>query len=289
MESQPAKPTATPADPAGKATPPAGKRPATSAPARDGWLRRLWTRVPALPPLLPPLLPAACVLCGQTDRHILCASCHRRYFARQHRRCVQCALPMAVDGQELRCGACLTTRPAFDATIAAVDYIGPGDQLVLALKFGGELRVARLMAELLHRAALRNPVPGSEVQLPLPAMLMPVPLSRERLQERGFNQALEIGRPLARHLDIPLYPQLLQRVRDTRPQSGLPVAARARNVRKAFAVPYEMMDHVRGRHVGVIDDVMTTGDTLNEIAITLKRLGAKRVTNLVFARTLPTG
>lgn len=251
------------------------------APAPQGWLRRMLARVPSL-------LPSTCVLCGQDDEQSLCQPCRRRFFTRAHRRCVQCALPMPVTGKELRCGACLKSRPAFDATIVAADYIGPSDQLIHALKFSGELRIAPLLAELLHQAALRSPVPGSDVQLALPALLAPVPLGGSRLQERGFNQSLEIARPLARRLDVKLYPQLLQRVRDTQAQSGLPLLQRARNVRRAFAVPYDMVDHVRGRHVGVVDDVMTTGETLGEIAATLKRLGAKRVTNLVFARTLPT-
>ncbi|WDZ95538.1 ComF family protein [Herbaspirillum sp. WKF16] len=256
------------------------KRAPAAKPKKDAWMRRLLARMPQL-------LPTSCALCGHAGRETLCQPCHKRFFTRQHRRCVQCALPMPVSGKELRCGACLKDRPAFDATIVATDYFAPSDQLALALKFGGDLRVAPLLARLIRDAALRTPVPGSDVKLALPTMLAPVPLARLRLQERGFNQALEIARPLSRLLDIPLHPTLLERTKETLAQSTLPLPARARNIARAFVIPYDAMDQVRGRHVGIVDDVMTTGATLNELAITLKRYGAKRVTNLVFARTLP--
>jgi len=280
MVMKPHKPAA-PAKPTLAAARAARLNAAQKTAARPGrhWLLRTLARVPRL-------LPSTCVLCGQDGNDALCAPCRQRFFTRQHRRCVQCALPMPVTGKEPRCGACLKDRPAFDATIAATDYIGPVDQMALALKFGGDLRVAPLLAELIRTAALRDPLPGSDIQLPLPTMLAPVPLGAARLRERGFNQALEIARPLSRLLDIELQPQLLERVRDTQAQSGLPLSARARNTRNAFALPYRLADHVKGRHVGIVDDVMTTGQTLNEVAIILKRHGAKRVTNLVFARTL---
>ncbi|WP_288410117.1 ComF family protein [uncultured Herbaspirillum sp.] len=283
MDVKPAKPaTATPQAKPGSAYRAVGgpsARPGkTTGP---GWLQRLLAR-------LPQLLPSSCALCGAAGRETLCAPCHKRFYTRQHRRCIQCAMPMPVTGKELRCGACLKDRPAFDATIVATDYFAPSDQLALALKFGGDLRLAPLLARLIYDATRRNPVPGSDVQLPLPTVLAPVPLGLARLQERGFNQALEIARPLGQLLDIPVQARLLERKKETQAQSALPVGARARNVRSAFALPFAAMDQVRGLHVGIVDDVMTTGATLNEVAIVLKRHGARRVTNLVFARTLPT-
>lgn len=179
------------------------------------------------------------------------------------------------------CGECLKHPPAFDATIAAADYAAPMDQLVLALKFGARLPLAALMANMLRDAALQRQ------ELPLPTQLMPVPLGAKRLVERGFNQALEVARPLSRSLGVALTPRLLSRERETRAQSLLHPDDRHRNVRGAFIVSAEAIDLVRGAHIGVVDDVMTTGETLNEIAATLKRFGAARVTNFVFARTLP--
>lgn len=282
MDLKPVKPAATSpqAKPGAPYRPVGGKPARPGKPAGPGWLQRLLAHVPQL-------LPSSCALCGAAGRETLCAPCHKRFYTRQHRRCIQCALPMPVTGKELRCGACLKDRPAFDATIVATDYFAPSDQLALALKFGGDLRLAPLLARLIFDATRRNPVPGSDVQLPMPTLLAPVPLGLARLQERGFNQALEIARPLGKLMGIPVHPRLLERKKETEAQSALPVGARVRNVRSAFALPFAAMDQVRGLHVGIVDDVMTTGATLNEVAIVLKRHGARRVTNLVFARTLP--
>jgi ComF family protein len=177
--------------------------------------------------------------------------------------------------------------------VVATDYIAPLDQLVLALKFGGKLALAPLFARLLADALLRfrtvGALPGLSI-LPasttLPALLAGVPLSTSRLTVRGFNQSLEIARPLARLTGIALAPQLLLRVRDTRPQSLLAPEQRRSNIAGAFDVAPRHADRIGGLHVAVVDDVITTGHTLNEIAATLKRYGTARVTNLVFARTL---
>ncbi len=195
-------------------------------------------------------------------------------------RCDCCALP-SQDG--LRCGACLRDSPAFDATIAATDYLAPVDQLVLQLKFGARLALAPLFGSVLLDAIIAR---GNGAAA-LPTLLAPVPLSAPRLRQRGFNQALEIARPLARSLGIPLIAQLGERVRDTRAQAELPLRERQRNLQAAFDLRHQSIDQVPGQHIGIVDDVMTTGATLNELAKMLKRFGAVRVTNLVFARTLP--
>ncbi|WP_286758400.1 phosphoribosyltransferase family protein, partial [Ralstonia sp. RL] len=179
------------------------------------------------------------------------------------------------------CGDCLRQAPAFDATIVAADYAPPVDQLVLALKFGNRLELAPLMARMLRDAALRAQ------KLPLPSLLTAVPLGSGRLAERGFNQALEIAKPLSRALGVALAARLTERQRETAAQALLHPDERMRNMRRAFIVSSHALERVRGAHVGVVDDVMTTGATLNELAATLKRFGAARVTNFVFARTLP--
>ena len=244
-------------------------------------LLHLPRRLLGLPQLLSQLLPSSCALCGQTDRNALCQPCQQRYFQLRPRRCVQCAMPIAVTAKEIRCGECLKKPPAFDATLVVTDYAAPADQLVLGLKFGARLALAPVMADMLHHVTQQASARG----LPLPNVLTAVPLSQQRLHERGFNQSLEVARPLARKLDMQLEPQLLIRVRDTLAQASLPLDARKRNMHRAFVVATDGMNHVRDAHVGVVDDVMTTGETLNEIATTLKRFGAQRVTNIVFART----
>jgi ComF family protein len=180
-----------------------------------------------------------------------------------------------------RCGACLAQPPAFDATLVAADYTRPLDQLVLALKFGARLGLAPWFARMLRDSVLEHPDFG------LPNLLCPVPLGPRRLAERGFNQALEIARPLARELGIPLRPRLAIRPRDTRAQSSLAPGERGANLRHAFVVAPDALALVRDQHIGVVDDVMTSGHTLDELAAMFKRFGAARVTNLVFARTPP--
>ena len=232
------------------------------------------------------LLPSSCALCGASGRQALCSGCHDHYFSHTPPRCRQCAAPLPTglaDTDTGHCGDCLGQPPAFDATVTASDYRPPVDQLVLALKFGGRLALAPLFAQLQRDALLHN----QAVATSLPDWLTAVPLGPQRLRERGFNQALEVAKPLARQLGVPLYPQLLQRLRDTRAQSLLAQDERHGNLREAFTVSQAFIDTVRGRHVGVVDDVLTTGATLNEVAATLKRFGAARVTNLIFARTPP--
>jgi len=236
------------------------------------WLRRQAARLQAA-------LPSCCALCGRSGGSVLCHSCRQRYLAPARLRCRQCALPLPAGAALALCGACLRRPPAFDAAIVVTDYDAPLDQLVLSLKFGAQLALAPLFGALLADALRRQP------QDAWPTLLTVVPLGRQRLAERGFNQALEIARPLARDLKLSLDPRLLMRCRETAPQTLLKPADRRANLRQAFVVPAAGMDSVRGRHVGVVDDVITTGVTLNEIAATLKRFGAARVTCLAFART----
>lgn len=230
------------------------------------------------------LLPGACALCAATGRHVLCSSCETRFFSSQVARCRCCALPLPAEARDpalLLCGACLRDPPAFDATVVAADYAAPVDQLVLGLKFAGKLALAPLFADRLRDALLRSTVGD----MPLPSCLTAVPLGGERLRTRGFNQALEIARPLSAALGVPVAARLLVRLRETTAQATLAPPERRLNLRGAFMLQPAMVGAVRGQHVGVVDDVMTTGATLDAVATVLKRFGASRVTNLVFART----
>ena len=236
--------------------------------------------------LLGRLLPNACALCGGASKDALCAGCEAQFFGPDAAiaRCTCCAnpLPGRLDhgaATSQLCGACLANPPAFDRTLVAASYVLPIDQLVLQLKFGHRLALAPLCARLLRDAVLDGESAA------LPALLCPVPLGPRRLAERGYNQALEIARPLARGLGVALAPRLVHRVHETAAQSSVTPAERQANIAGAFAVPEAVL--VAGRHIGVVDDVMTSGRTLNELAATLKRHGAARVSNYVFARTPP--
>jgi len=177
------------------------------------------------------------------------------------------------------CGACLKRAPGFDAATALLHYRAPADYLIQRLKFSGELAVAPLLADLLaEKIAVRAS--------PLPDFLIPVPLHRVRLQERGFNQATELARRLGQRLDLPIEHRRCRRDRYTRSQSLTPTGLRLRNLRGAFSVTGELP---RNAHVAIVDDVMTTGHTSNELARTLKQAGAEFVEVWVIARASSQG
>lgn len=237
-------------------------------------------RNPLLSRLLWQCLPQCCLLCGESSQHAICKACAAGLpwlsapAGPAHPACPVCAVPLGM--AEVACGACLAHPPAFDATRAVWRYAFPLDRLVQLLKFGGRFAGHRFAcADFLAQAMLAGECPGGDV-------IVPVPLSAARLRERGFNQALEMARPLARSLGLPLAAGLLTRVRETVPQSGLPWRVRHRNVRRAFACT----GILEGKTVILIDDVMTTGATLNAAARALKDAGAARVVNWVAARAL---
>ena len=227
------------------------------------------------------LLPSSCAMCKRRCDGAVCADCQAQYAGPGPARCRRCANPLAAADARWECGACQSHQPAYDATIAAAEYAAPLDQLVLELKFGGVLALAPWFGSMLSAAVQAHH--GFE----LPTVLCPVPLGPRRLVERGFNQALEIARPLSATLGIALHARLAVRALDTAAQSGVAPAQRRKNIRNAFIVAPDALALVRGQHIGVVDDVMTSGATLHELAATLKRFGAARVSNFVFARTPP--
>ncbi|MBI4997207.1 MAG: ComF family protein [Rhodocyclales bacterium] len=215
------------------------------------------------------LLPQNCLLCGSpSDDALLCAACDRDLPRLPAEICPVCA--EQVSGGAI-CGACLANRPHFDATVAAFRYGFPADRLVQALKY--RRRVA--MADFFATALLAGPRPEAD-------LIVPLPLHPARLAERGFNQSVEIARPLAQALKLPLELDACLRSRDTAPQASLPWKERRKNIRHSF----ECRADLSGKSVIVVDDVMTTGATLDEFARTLKAHGALRVTNWVALRTI---
>lgn len=232
------------------------------------------------------LLPSSCVLCGARCDGAVCQACRAQFLAPHTPRCPRCANPVGALDVHWPCGACQSHPPAFDATVVATDYSAPLDQLVLQLKFGGTLALAPWFGLALRDAIMAR----ARLELPnfeLPHILCPVPLGPGRLAERGFNQALEIARPLSKALGVALRPRLAIRARETAAQSGVAPAERKKNMRNAFIVAPDALALVRGQHIGVVDDVMTSGTTLHELAAMFKRFGAARVSNFVFARTPP--
>ena len=214
------------------------------------------------------LFPQQCFACGvASGSDVLCRACFAGLPGAGAARCPVCAISQPLG--EI-CGDCLRHPPSFDATRAALDYGFPVDKLVQALKYGHRLASSRLFVDLM--AGL--PAPQAD-------LVMPMPLHSVRLASRGFNQAAELARPLAQHWGLPVLLDGIVRDVDTRPQASLPWKERTANVRGAFRVA----GRVEGLRVVVVDDVMTTGATLAELARTLKDVGAVSVENRVVART----
>ena len=232
----------------------------------NGWAKKLqhW------------LYPPACVLCGgAVGEGDLCSGCAAE-LPYNIGACSRCALPLP-SAAEL-CGACLQNPPAYDGAISLFRYAYPADHLILRLKFQAQLHLARALGELLAQHLQR------EIQT-MPELIIPVPLHRTRLRERGFNQAVEIARPIARSLSIAVDYKSCERVRNTSVQSLLPAAERHKNIKGAFRVTRP----ITARHVAILDDVMTTGHTVQELAATLRKAGVERIDVWVVARTLLQG
>jgi ComF family protein len=219
------------------------------------------------------LIAPSCLLCaGPSEGALLCTSCDADlpHLAGAHRSlCDTCTLPITSGN---RCGACLTHPPAYDHVCAPYTYAFPADALVQGLKYRSMLAIAPLFGNALASNLDERP-----------DVIIPMPLADARLRVRGFNQAQEIARHVANITGVPLLPRACRKVRDTAPQAALPWKERAKNVHKAFVCDEDFS----GKHVAVVDDVMTTGATLNELARNLKLAGATRVTGLIVARTLP--
>jgi ComF family protein len=211
-----------------------------------------------------------CVLCGaRTCDGLLCAACDDDLPRLPTERCPQCALP-SLGG--LHCGACLKQPPLFEHCEAVFSYAFPFDALVQHCKYGGAQELAELFA-----TALAARLAGK----PLPDLIVPMPLHPARLRERGFNQAMEIGRRLGDRLALPCR-HACQRHRDTPPQAGLDLKARRRNLRGAFICD----EALAGKRIVLLDDVMTSGSSLNELTKAARRAGAAEVSAWVVARTL---
>lgn len=222
--------------------------------------------------------PGACLLCdGPADTaHALCSACQDELpWLGPH--CSVCALPLPAAG--LTCAACLRRAPAFQRVEAPWRYAFPVDALITRFKHQSAWPFGRLLGELLAEHLRHAHLEG----LPRPELLLPVPLARPRLRRRGFNQAALLARWLGEALRIEVREDLVLRPQDTAAQQGLDAAARRRNLRAAFALAEAQL--VAGRHVALVDDVLTTGATAEALARLLRRAGATRVDVYCLART----
>ena len=226
------------------------------------------------------LLPLRCVVCELqpgAPATSICTQCEADFFGAITARCERCAIcvPGGKAGAPRICGRCLANVPHFDATTTLADYVPPVDGMVMALKFTARLDLAQFFGRLLASRLSAMPPATDD------AVVIPVPLAFERARQRGFNQSHQIARAFAIATHRRLISDRLLRIRHTPPQQSLALRERRRNVRGAFTVEGSLS----GQHVFVVDDVMTTGSTLDEVARVLKQAGAAHVHNLIVART----
>ncbi len=217
------------------------------------------------------LYPPRCALCGQAGigHRDLCPGCLAD-LPRNNTPCHRCGAPL--HGGGTLCGPCHHAPPPFDHSIIPFRYGPPLDHLLQQLKFHQRLHLAPLLGALLADAILSR---GRS----LPELILPVPLHPTRLRERGYNQALELARPVAHQLALPVDWRGVARQRQTQAQTSLQGRERRKNLRNAFVVQRELP-----RHVAIVDDVVTTGATVSELAKTLKRSGVERVEIWAIAR-----
>ena len=222
------------------------------------------------------LFPGSCLLCAARvpGRHDLCNACEAS-LPRLRAACPRCAAPRAnppACSDPLPCGRCLSTPPAFDRARALYAYAPPVDRLVQGFKYHRRLDWGRVLG---HRFAAHLASLGETADV-----IVPVPLHRARLRERGYNQSLELARPIARALKLPVAVRGVRRVRPTVPQVGLAHKERRRNVRGAFDTKRDF----EGKRVAIVDDILTSGHTVDALARCLRRAGAAQVAVWVLAR-----
>jgi ComF family protein len=231
--------------------------------------------------LLDVILPPICHICHSfipdAGRLHICPACRERLPIASSPLCSLCGIPFAGAGGDHRCGACLTHPPHFDAARARFLYEGAIRDLIHSFKYNQQTELRYPLALLALEGV------GGFAADHDPHLIVPIPLHRSRLRQRGFNQAVLLGRTISRHLSLPMLPDALVRTRRTEPQIELSSAERRLNVKGAFTVG--RADSVAGKRVLLLDDVMTTGSTMNECAKVLKMAGAEVVIATAIART----
>lgn len=211
-----------------------------------------------------------CILCGAfSNDGVWCKACDADLPRVGEAHCPICGLP-SLNGDI--CGSCLKQAPSFNETLAAFAYAFPVDQLVQAVKFSGRLALVNQLADALtSRISTR------------PDHIIAMPLHPLRLRERGFNQSHLLAQRISRNLNISLLTDVSERIRNTTPQSSLPWQERSKNMRGAFTCSVDLT----GKHIAIVDDVMTTGISIEELARSLRQAGAIHISAWVLARTLP--
>jgi ComF family protein len=225
--------------------------------------------------------PTSCLVCHSWQHAPLCEPCQMA-FAPQSRRCPRCALPLpGTHPAHEACALCEDHSPEFDRAVAAIDYVAPWSPLIARLKFNQASALARPLGKLLAQAVRQR---GG---IPRGLLVLAAPLSTSRLRERGYNQADLLAREVARELQLEFRADAIIKHRHTARMMSLSTEERAAQIQGAYEVHAQQAGSLIGQNVAVVDDVMTTGATLNEISLTLREAGARSVSAWVLARTPP--
>ena len=224
------------------------------------------------------LFTPCCVLCDTkvTQSISLCCACLQDLPRISH-SCYRCALPLQNELADTVCGQCQQSPPPVDYLISSLHYAYPVGYLISQLKFQRHLSHAKIFSQLLLTTLQAY---YSKSSVALPEIMIPVPLHKKRIRQRGFNQALEIARPIAKELNIPISSDAIQRTKHTEAQSLLSAVERRKNLRHSF----EIVKPITADHIVLLDDVVTTGTTVYELASLLKKQGVKTVSVWTVAR-----
>ena len=222
------------------------------------------------------IYPSVCLQCdADGDQGMdLCSRCHKNLPWIKY-ACEKCALPLQTDEAKI-CGYCSKRNYYFDCAIAPLEFEGFIREAIYHFKFNQKLNQGKVLAQLFLNYIERT-------KIDIPEVIIPVPLHKKRLQKRGFNQALEIARILSKNLGCELSYQSIYRNRNTSTQMELPAKARIKNVKGAFSLK-EKISHLTNKHVCIVDDVMTTGNTVNEVAKCLQKANVEKIDVWCIAR-----
>lgn len=220
------------------------------------------------------IFPAFCVICFSKGlKYGLCNNC-KNLLKTDQPVCIQCSNYLLAADNATICGACLKNPPYFDSTLSVGIYAAHLKKMITEFKFHEKLYLYRIFSHLLVEKIQQQ-------SNPLPECIIPVALHRYRLQERGFNQALEIAKGVAKALNISIDYSCCKRIKYTLPQSSIPAKERQQNVKHAFILTRE----INYKHIAIIDDVVTTGSTVNELSRIFKKAGVKKIDIWCIART----
>lgn len=224
------------------------------------------------------ILPARCIACdGHATRGVagrvspslrldLCPACYKALPLNEH-ACRRCALPLPTTQADLLCGRCLVKPPRYQTSLCAYRYGYPLDHLIRHLKYHDALSHAQVLGTLLAEYLLERHTGA------WPACFVPMPLHSSRYRSRGYNQVIELGKYVQRRLQLQMRTDLVARARNTAEQAGLSRRARRSNLRRAFATTAVTMP----KHIAILDDVVTTGSTVNELSRILAAAGAEQI------------